>query len=364
MIRVLVADDSAFMRRIISDLFNGASDFETVGTARNGQETIEKVKSLKPDLLMLDINMPVMDGLTALEIIMRDHPLPVVMFSSLTQYGADATIKALSLGAVDFIKKSGGAVSRIDGQEQTILNKCRAAVGAKLRKGFTSRQFADKMILPAERSNLISVASTSAAVGGRSFFGGGSASDKLIAIGTSTGGPRALQSVIPLLPKDLPCGVVIVQHMPAGFTKSLADRLDSISEISVKEAEDGDVIRPAQAFIAPGNYHMVVEARGKEKIVRLNQNPRVGNLRPAADVLFQSLAVFGKNIVAVILTGMGSDGSKGLKYIKDAGGYAIGESETTAVVYGMPKAAAELGLIDKVLPIDKVAAEIVQQVRK
>lgn len=359
MIRVLVVDDSAFMRRILSDLLNEAPDFEVVDTARNGKDAVDKIKTLKPDLITMDIDMPVMDGLTALEIIMRENPLPVIMISSLTQDGADATIKALSLGAVDFIGKKAGAVFTLNGQEETILDKCRSAVKTNLKR---SIGLSIPLKKPAFSSAVRSTPTTFAAT--RSSLGIHTGSDKLIAIGTSTGGPRALQQIIPLLPRNFPCGIVIVQHMPPGFTKSLAERLDGISEVSVKEAEDGDIILPGKVFIAPGDYHMLVVRSGNQKVIKLNQSPRVGNHRPAVDVLFQSAAAFGSQVVAVILTGMGADGSKGLKYIKDAGGYAIGESESTAIVYGMPKVAADLGLIDKVLPIDKVAAELIQQVKK
>lgn len=359
MAKVLVVDDSAFMRKILSDLFNNAADFEVVDTARNGKDAIEKIRTAKPDLITLDIDMPVMDGLTALEIIMKENPLPVIMISSLTQVGADATIKALSLGAVDFIRKKAGAVFTLDGQEQTILEKCRGALKANLKRNTTYSPPEKKLSMShgMRRTPVNTFMARSSGIMN-------SGNDKIVAIGTSTGGPRALQHIIPLLPGDFPCGIVIVQHMPPGFTKSLADRLNSMSQVSVKEAEDGDVILPGKVFIAPGDYHMVVVRSGNNKVIKLNQNPRVGNHRPAVDVLFQSVAAFGRQVIAVILTGMGADGSKGMKYIKDNGGYSIGESESTAIVYGMPKVAADLGLIDKVLPVDKVAAELIQQVKK
>jgi two-component system chemotaxis response regulator CheB len=347
------------MRKLLTDLFTNTDDFEVVGTARNGYEAIQKVKSLKPDLITMDINMPVMDGLTALEIIMKECPLPVVMFSSLTHAGADATIKALSLGAVDFIRKHGGAVTNLKGQGELVLAKCRVAARVKLQNNLKEPQIVKPSKSPLSIEKIVAPTT---------FLKPGTAADlsseRLIAIGTSTGGPRALQQIIPLLPKDLPCGVVIVQHMPAGFTKSLADRLNSLSQVFVKEAEHGDAVEAGKVYIAPGNYHMTVEPQGRGMVISLNQNPRVGNLRPAVDVLFQSVAAFGKRVIAVILTGMGSDGSKGMKYIKEAGGYSIGESESTATVYGMPKVAADMGLIDKVLPVDKIAAELIQQVRK
>lgn len=352
MIKVLVADDSAFMRKTLSDLFLADKEFDVVDTARNGADAIEKIKKLKPDLVTMDINMPVMDGLTALEIIMKKHPLPVVMISSLTKDGADATIKALSLGAVDFIEKVAGPISSIKGIQNIILEKCKAAAVANLSYKWINKPMPSisKIIAPEKNISLSPI-----------VFKG---SNKIIAIGTSTGGPRALQQIITQLPSELPCGVVIVQHMPAGFTKSLADRLNSLSKIEVKEAENNDIIKAGYVYIAPGNYHMTVEEQNGAMIIKLNQNPPLASHRPAVDCLFESVAKFGHKVIAVVLTGMGCDGAQGMKYIKQTGGYSIAEDKSTAVVYGMPKAVADLGLVDRVLPVDAIAAELVQLARK
>lgn len=354
MIKILIADDSAFMRRLLSDLFLQEPDFMVLDTASNGKDAINKIKHLKPDLVTMDINMPIMDGLTALEHLMEEEcKVPVVMISSLTKDGADATIKALSLGAVDFIEKVSGPISSITSIKDEILSKCRAAVNANIRKSFMTpnrQQFINKDI--PFKGNI------------KPMIVSNHGNEKLIAIGTSTGGPRALQQIITQLPGDLPCGVVIVQHMPAGFTKSLADRLNTLSQLDVKEAENNDIIGSGKVFIAPGNYHMTIETQGESRVIRLNQNPPVASHRPAVDILFESVAKFGNKIIAVVLTGMGSDGAKGMQYIKKTGGYSIAEDKSTAVVYGMPKAVAELGLIDKVLPIDSIAAELVQLARK
>lgn len=348
MIKIIIADDSAFMRKLLSDLFARQSDFLVLETARNGRDAIDKIKRLKPDLVTMDVNMPVMDGLSALEVLMKEYPVPVVMISSLTKAGADETIKALSLGAVDFIEKVSGPISSITSIEREILDKCRAAVGANV-KGFIGLDFFKPKLPAVNTIKKINIAYSN---------------EKIIAIGTSTGGPRALQQVLTNLPKDLPCGIVIVQHMPAGFTKSLAERLNSLSELVVKEAANNDIISAGKVFIAPGNYHMTVESQGDLRVIRLNQNPPLANHRPAVDVLFESVAKYGSKVVAVVLTGMGSDGAKGMKYIKDAGGYAIAEDKNTAVVYGMPKAVADLGLVDKVVPLDAVADELVQIIKK
>lgn len=378
MIRVLIADDSAFMRMVLSDLFKKQPDFEVIDTAKNGKEAVEKVLRLKPDLLTLDINMPIMDGLQALEVIMKDCPVPVVMCSSLTKEGADATIKALSLGAVDFINKTGGSVSRIDTIETEIISKCRGAAGVRVsRLGALPRLAMTPPAPPvAHRTNLPPYRTAhlpplpktppyerpklAFPAASREELQGGQ--NKLVVIGTSTGGPKALQTVIAALPKNLPCGVLVVQHMPPGFTRSLAERLDEISQISVKEAGNRDIIEKGRVYIAPGNYHMTVASGAKGREILLNQDPPLGTLRPAADVLFNSVASLGKEIVSVILTGMGADGAAGMKAIKACGGYVIAEAEETCVVYGMPKAVIEQGLADEVRALPEIAGAIVNAV--
>ncbi len=346
MIRIMIVDDSAFMRKLLSDLFSSQPDFTVVDTARNGVDAVEKVKILKPDLITMDVEMPVMDGITALEIIMKETPIPVLMISSLTKSGAEATIRALELGAVDFVAKSAGIVSSIAGISNEILTKSRAAVQAQVFKLIER---------PVKLQSIVkSVARPS--IGNN---------EKILAIGTSTGGPRALQEIITKLPGDLPCGVVIVQHMPPGFTKSLAERLNSLSPLTVKEAEDNDIICPGVVFIAPGDYHMTIERDGNKKIIKLNKTPPIGGHRPAVDPMMESVAsVYGQWTVGVILTGMGHDGAKGIKAIKQHLGYTIAEDQSTAVVFGMPKSAIELGVVDKVAPLPAIAAEIVKSIIK
>lgn len=348
MIRVLIVDDSAFMRKLLSDVFAAEPDFTVVDTARNGKDAADKAKWLKPDVITMDVEMPVMDGIKALEIIMRETPTPIVMVSSLTRAGADATIRALELGAVDFVAKTAGPISSVTSIRNEILLKCRAAAKVNV---VSLAKILDKP----------SAGIPNAVPCTGSFTG----EDQIIAIGTSTGGPRALQEIITRLPGNLPCGVVIVQHMPPGFTKSLSDRLNSLSSITVKEAEHNDVIRPGLALIAPGDYHMTVEREANRRLIKLNQSPQVGGHRPAVDPLFESVArCYGKRALGVILTGMGHDGAKGIQAIKMQKGYAIAEDQSTAVVFGMPKSAIELGVIDKVVPLPAVAAEIVRVVSK
>jgi two-component system chemotaxis response regulator CheB len=346
MIRILIVDDSAFMRKLLSDLFSNEPDFLVVDTARNGQDAVDKVKHFKPDVVTMDVEMPIMNGIQALEIIMREKPTPIVMLSSLTSAGADATLAALELGAVDFVAKTAGAISSIAGIGTEILSKCRAASKANMPQ--LSKH---KVNLPSMTNLTLSpMVSTN---------------EQILAIGTSTGGPRALQEVITRLPGNLPCGVVIVQHMPPGFTKSLSERLNSLSALTVKEAEHNDVIRPGMVFIAPGNYHMTVEREGNNKVVKLNQDPPIGGHRPAVDPMMESVAkIYGGRTVGVILTGMGHDGAKGIQAIKQQQGYTIAEDQSTAVVFGMPKSAIELGVVDKVVPLSSIAAEIIKSLVK
>ena len=381
MIRVLIADDSAFMRKVLSDLFKSQSDFEVVGTAVNGQDAIEKVKKFQPDVLTLDVIMPVMDGLNALAVIMEQCPLPVVMVSSTTQKGTNETIRALALGAVDFVSKAGGAISKIDTIKDEILAKCRLAAKTHARKNFAAAKplvYNPKPVNIEPTTRRVEVKRRTGLVLGQKptinrvpssvepvkkiIPGTGK---KIVVIGTSTGGPQALQAVITRLPGNLPCGVVVVQHMPAGFTKSLAERLNSISEIAVKEAEHDEIIRPGQVYIAPGDYHLrIVPAGGGERKIALSQEPRVGNLRPTVNYMFDSAARFGRDLVSVIMTGMGSDGCEGMKKIKATGGYSIAQDENSCVVYGMPKAVVDAGLADEVRPLNKIAEAIVDAVRR
>lgn len=385
MIRVLIADDSAFIRKVLSDLFAKQSDFQVIGTAINGKDTVDKVKKLKPDLLTLDVLMPVMNGLDALAIIMDENPLPVVMVSSMTQEGSDATIRALALGAVDFVGKAGGPISKIDTIEDEILRKCRNAAQANV---FKTRPLTESKpivytpkpkqpdppvmrrievrrrsgYVPGQKPEIVKIPAANVP---KPAYSPSVSGKKLVAIGTSTGGPQALQSVVTRLPANLPCGVVIVQHMPAGFTKSLAERLDSISEIAVKEAEHEEIIRAGWVYIAPGNYHLrVANVAGGGKKILLSQEPPVGNHRPAVNVMFDSVAQFGSDLISVIMTGMGADGCEGMKKIKANGGYSIAQDENSCVVYGMPKAVVDAGLADEIRPLSKIAEAIVEAVKR
>lgn len=347
-IRVLVVDDSAFMRKVIGDILSNEKDIEVVDFARNGKEAIEKAKLKNPDIITLDVEMPILSGLDALSELMAIQPTPkVIMVSSLTTEGADATIKALERGALDFIAKPTKSLFSFDseGLKEDLLKKIRDLSASKQKSSFLARREAPRVpVPPASKSQNL-------------------ASGKLkyvVAIGTSTGGPRALQEVIPIFPKDIPAAILIVQHMPPGFTKSLAERLDSLSYVNVKEAQDGDLLMPGCAYLAPGDHHMVVTRLSNDDYrINLNKEPQVSGHRPSVNVMMNSVAssVTTKNLVAIMMTGMGSDGSDGITKIKNNGGKTIAQDEDTCVVYGMPKAAVAAGAVDKVVPLQDITKE-------
>ncbi len=331
-IRVLVVDDSAFMRKMITQILNSCDDIEVIGTARDGEDAIKKVEELKPDVVTLDVEMPKVDGLTALAYIMNKFPLPVVMLSALTGEGTKATVKALSYGAVDYIQKPSGTISLdIDKIKDEIINKVKLAATAKVRKLELRERPKPRIDFYLEN-------------------------EKVVVIGASTGGPQALVEVLSSLPRNIPASILLVQHMPKQFTKSFAERLNSLSEIEVKEAENEDEIIEGRALLAPGDYHMLVNS---SKVI-LDDGPKINSVRPAVDPTMISAAQsYGKNVVGVILTGMGNDGAYGIKIIKEKGGVTIAQDESTSVVFGMPKAAIATGCIDKVLPLHEIANEII-----
>lgn len=349
-VRVLIVDDSAFMRRLISDMLGGDPNIEVADTARNGKEGLEKAIALKPDIITLDVEMPIMNGLETLEELMKLTPVPkVIMLSSLTYEGGEATIKALELGALDFINKPTTSIINYDAEH------IRDELTKKINMIGKSRIKLSPQIQAPEMHPVVK----------KTAVPGGIPSGKLkyiVAIGTSTGGPRALQDVLPKLPADLPAAVLVVQHMPPGFTKSLSERLDSLSQIRVKEAEDGDILQPGWAYIAPGDFHMVVNKySGEGYRISTNKQAPVTGHRPSVNVMMSSVAECGhKNVVAVMMTGMGNDGSDGILKIKNSGGKTIAQDESTCVVYGMPKSAVKVGAIDTITPLQNITAEILK----
>lgn len=331
---VLIIDDSAFMRKMITEILSSDQRLRVIGTARNGKEGIKKINSLKPDVVTLDVEMPVLDGIETLRIIMEENPLPVVMLSSITTSGAAKTIEAMSIGAVDFIAKPSGSISLdIEKVKDEIIEKViTAGKSNPIQKKTPPTESFKKMSKQIHKKSII-------------------------VIGTSTGGPRALQQVLTGLPEDFNAPILIVQHMPPNFTKSLADRLNMLSNIEVKEATHGEIIRKSVAYIAPGDYHMKVRKVGMALAIELNQDPLINGHRPAVDVLFTSVAKLeGLNKVAVVLTGMGRDGSIGIEKIKECDNEAIvlSESEESSIVYGMPAAALETGCVNQVVHLHKV----------
>jgi len=339
MTKVLVVDDSAFMRNAISRILAKDNTIEVVGTARNGQEALEKVEALKPDVVTLDIEMPVMNGIEALKQIVSRHKLPVIMFSALSQEGAEVTMEALSLGASDFITKDFSSVSlNVPTTENELINKVKGV--AKKRVAFLHRPD------PVQKTALMSADRK--------------ARHKIVAIGASTGGPPALQHVLTRLPKDFPIPVVIAQHMPKLFTQSFAQRLNSLSQVLVKEAENGETLKAGTALVAPGDTHVGIKRRGNDVVVEFaNRTDYI--YRPSVDHLMGSVAAaYGAQSLGVILTGMGNDGLAGIKELKAKKGYVIAQDEDTCVVYGMPKAVVNAHMADAVLPIDRIFDEIIR----
>lgn len=339
-IRVLVVDDSAVVRHVISEALNQDPEIEVVGTACDPYIARDKIVELNPDVLTLDIEMPRMDGLTFLKILQERRPLPVVVISSLTHKGSQAALTALELGAVEVLAKPNSSWS-IGELRDHLAKHVKAAARARIvrRPGTTASQ----------------VARPPHGVTGPVRFH----ARQLMLVGASTGGTEAIKSMFCQLPDGLP-GICVVQHIPPIFSKAFADRLNEHCAFEVREAVDGDLVRPGLALIAPGDYHMQVQWIGTGYQVRLSQTPPIHHVRPAVDLLFDSAAdCAGPHAVAVILTGMGSDGAKGMLKLKAAGAETIAQDEQTCMVYGMPRAAAELGAVNQVLPLDKIARSVV-----
>jgi two-component system chemotaxis response regulator CheB len=349
-IRIVVVDDSAFSRRSITRMLECLDSVEVVGYAINGQEGIQKVIALKPDLVTLDLEMPKMDGFTLLRILTTRFSLPVIVISALS--GADKVFKALELGALDFVAKPSSSAS-VDllSIKEDLQKKVLQVLACKPWSHIRSNAVVD---FPAYSASEPSPT-------GRAGVGIHHAID-LVAIGSSTGGPPALQRIFSSFEQKYPFAVVVSQHMPAGFTKAFAERLNHTSFFDVKEAEDGDFVLPGRVLIAPGGRNMTFEVCGGQVTARIVAPSESDRYIPSVDVMLQSCAgIYRKRVAAVILTGMGNDGSKGVKTIKEQGGWVIAESEETAVVYGMPREAVATGVVDRSVPLDRVAAEIILQ---
>lgn len=340
-ITVLVVDDSALARQIIVDMISADPELEVAGVARDGVEAIRLTKELKPDVVTMDIHMPEMDGLSALEYIMRTYPRPVVMVSALVKKGAAPTLKSLELGAVDFIAKPNQYPTSIAQVRDDVISKIKAAAGSRAKEVW-SRARGSK---PPKSLKV----DLSSAKGGR-----------VVVVGASAGGPRALASILPALPGDLPASIVIVQHMPAQFTSSFAQRLDSRSELRVREASQGEEVAEGCALVVPGGNDLTFDRAGTKVRVRLAPTVARHGASPVIDVTMESAArVYRERAVGVILSGMGSDGAMGLGMVKDAGGETMAQSEETCLVYGMPRVAIEKRFAREVVPLEKIAAAII-----
>lgn len=337
MIRVLVVDDSYLMRKLISDMLNSDPEIEVIAKAKDGKDAIDKIKEYKPDVITLDLEMPGMSGLDVLKVVMQSTPLPVIIVSAYTKPGARETIKAFRYGAVDFITKPSGPISADIGViKEKLIRYVKTATKLKIKPL--------KFVIP--KTKIINYPSYSR---------------KVLVLGASSGGPPALESLLSSFPADLPIPVLVVQHMPVGFTKSFAERLDEVCGLKVKEAKDGEIIKPGLVLLAPGNKHLGLKKKGMEIVVQLEDGPPVNNIIPSIDITMKDVAEYCKdNAIGVILTGIGQDGAKGMESIKNNGGKTIVQDRETSLIYGMPKVVNDRGLADYVLPLQKISKKIVE----
>lgn len=348
-IHVLIVDDSAVVRQTLSDILSSDPEIEVIGTAADPYAAAEKIKEQAPDVITLDIEMPRMDGLTFLQTLMEQHPIPVVICSSLAEEGAQTTVRALECGAVEIITKPKiGSKLFLEESKVMVCNAVKAAAGARVKRR-TNRGPEPKLT-----ADSVLARATGAMV---------ETTEKVVAIGASTGGTEALRVLLEGLPADTP-GIVIVQHMPELFTRAFANRLDSLCAITVKEAEPNDTVLRGRALIAPGNHHMLLKRSGARYYVEIRDGPLVCRHRPSVDVLFRSAARYaGRNALGVIMTGMGDDGANGLLEMKEAGAVTFAQDEKTCVVFGMPNEAIKRKAVDRVLPLEAIAGAIITNAR-
>jgi two-component system chemotaxis response regulator CheB len=351
-IRVLVVDDSAFMRKVLHGIISSDPGLEVCGEGKDGREAVEQSDLLKPDVVSMDINMPRMDGLEATELIMSRNPRPILIVSSESREGADVTLKALQLGAIDFVAKPSGAVDLdMSSVREELCRKLKMAAKVRVVRTATRSKLPQPESEPA----------TLEAFSGKNGNGvRGAGRFPMVVVASSTGGPATLMKFAPLFPADFPGAVVLVQHMPGNFTTQFSNQLAEVSRMKVKEGEAGEIIVPGQIYVCPGTHHMKISATGR---IVLDDGPRISGYRPCADLLFESAAAYsGANTIGVVMTGMGNDGSKGVKAIKAAGGFNIAQDESTAVIFGMPQEAIKTGAIDVIHPADEIFGAIEKRV--
>jgi two-component system chemotaxis response regulator CheB len=367
-IRVMVADDSAFMRKVLQSILIADPQLEVIGEARDGREAVSLAESLKPDVITMDINMPHMDGLQATEVIMSSHPRPIVIVSSESREGADTTLKALELGAIDFVAKpSSGIDLDMNSVRDELLRKLkmaskvrvvRTAVRPKTAHDFAAASAAAPAAAPAAPAAASAPAAPRPAPAAPAPATAAPQAGKMngrfpiVVIAASTGGPATLMRFIPLFPKDFPGAVLLVQHMPASFTSQFSQQLGEIAAIRVKEAEPGEIVQPGLLYVCPGSHHLRLSPTGR---ITLDDGPRISGYRPCADVTLETVAAFaGPMTISVVLTGMGNDASRGVHAVKAAGGHVIAQDEATCVIFGMPSEAIRTGCVDQVLGIDAI----------
>lgn len=388
-IRVLIVDDSSFFRRRLTEILSADPELEVIDTANNGREAVDKALALKPDVITMDIEMPVLDGISAVREIMQVQRTPILMFSSLTHEGAKATLDALDAGAVDFLPKKFEDIARDKQEAAEVLRERVRAVARRRplgRSTFSSSALARSSSMPAGRSLLPDSARPTvepakpltarsmlerpklterASAVSRGSFGSSGKDYKLVAIGTSTGGPVALQRILTALPANFPLPIILIQHMPAAFTGAFAQRLNTLSKIEIKEAEDNDLLRPGVAYLAPGGKQMLVEGSEGQARLRIKEDdsPRI-TFKPSVDITFATAArVFHDKVLAIVLTGMGSDGREGARMLKQQGSTVWAQDEASCVVYGMPQAIAAAGLMDAEVTLTDVANKILTELK-
>ncbi|HXE90289.1 MAG TPA: chemotaxis response regulator protein-glutamate methylesterase [Terriglobales bacterium] len=355
-IRVLVVDDSAFMRKVLTSLINADPQLMVVGEARDGRDAVSQAESLKPDVITMDINMPHMDGLQATELIMGSNPRPIVIVSSESREGAEPTLKALELGAIDFVAKpSGGVDLDMTVVREELCRKLRLAAKVRVVRTATRSRLGQEIATSAPRTEPAPKPPVST---GRFASAASAANGRfpLVVVACSTGGPATLMKLFPAFPKDFPGAVLVAQHMPGNFTAQFSQQLAETCAIRVKEAEPGEIVKPGTIYICPGTHHMRISATGR---IQLDDGPRISGYRPCADVTLETAAAHaGPLTVGVVMTGMGNDGSRGILAVKQAGGHVIAQDEASSVIFGMPAEAIKTGAVDQVAPLDDIYAAI------
>jgi len=352
-IRVLVVDDSAFMCKVLEEIINSDPELEVAGQARDGRDAVALAESLRPDVITMDLNMPHVDGLQATELIMSQHPRPIVIVSSESREGAASTLRALELGAIDFVPKpTSGIDLDMKNVREDLTRKLKLA--AKVR-----------VVRTATRSKISGAAGAPGApaiISGAAFAAQNNGKFPMVAVAASTGGPAAVTRVVGSLPKDVPAAIFLVLHMPAAFTKQFTLQLAEISALPVKEAEHNELAQPGTIYVCPGSHHLRLSSTGK---IALDPGARIDGYRPCADVAFETMAAYARSLaVGVVLTGMGGDSAKGAKAIKFAGGYVIAQDEASSVIFGMPAEAIKLGIVDEVTSLDEIPGAIERRITK